>query len=371
MAFPPTPTLAQAACPTIPTWSAFYDLSSGPLVSPTFSQGETSNLRSKLNEGHARIDANARYGGGGWGVIPGPAGTGCNLSAGSGLSLNIAAGEVFIDGNRTVNAHAVTLTDNISRIYLWCSQAGAITQVNNSLTPPAGAQVFCGSAVTSGGAITSVDFSGVVYLVGGGAGIHRFTTDTTTPGDTPPSTMTFQHHGTGISWIWTGATYKPFSAASSANPLALAATTTVGTSQAWSRADHRHPRDIVSIPVRLATATWTNMPASATAFLGLSIRTPYDTTQFSEARLIVEVSTAGAATPAKLRAFYSTTSGGAAVALDGGSGPSVNIDSTGYKESAWATLAAGAKGSIFVQISGIDGDGSADPVFESVVVQFR
>jgi hypothetical protein len=214
MAYPPTPTLAVAAVPTIPTWASFHDpVAGGTLVSPSISQGETTQARAKVNEIATRGDLIGRYGGGGYGVIPGSAGTGCNLSAGAGLSLNIAAGHILVDGVRPIAAQAVVLTDAIARIWIWASQAGAIVQVNNSLTPPAGAHVLLGSAVTSAGSITSVDFSGVVFLVGGA--FHRWNTDTAAPGDNPGRTLNFYQHGAADTWYWNGTSYEHFSSGSS------------------------------------------------------------------------------------------------------------------------------------------------------------
>src|SRR6185295_2476877 len=100
-------------------------------------------------------------------------------------------------------ATSVVLTDNITRVRLFLSQSGAVVQTNNSLTPPAGAHIFLGSAVTAAGAITSVDFSGVVYL---NTMAHRWTTDAS-PGDTPPANLSFIHHSLTDLWLWDGAAY--------------------------------------------------------------------------------------------------------------------------------------------------------------------
>ncbi len=213
MAFPPIPGLSVANSPTIPTWSTFHaPTTGGPLTSPDWTTGDLVTA-TRLDEMGARDDLTSRYGGGGTGVIPGPAGTGLNLSAGAGLSLNIAAGHALMNGVVAYAGAAVTLTDNIARVYLWLSQAGAIVQVNNSLTPPAGAHVFLGSAVTSAGAITSVDFSGVVYAVGGA--FHRYTTDAVVPVDNPGRTLNFYQHGAADTWYWNGAVYEHVSSGSS------------------------------------------------------------------------------------------------------------------------------------------------------------
>jgi hypothetical protein len=88
-----------------------------------------------------------------------------------------------------------------------------------------------------------------------------------------------------------------------------------------------------------------------------------------EARLIVNVETAGAAT-AKLRVQYSIDQSSWSY-LDGSAGPSVDINTTGLKVSSWVSIAAGAKGDRFLRLVGLDGNDTADPAFGLVLVQFK
>ena len=128
-----------------------------------------------------------------------------------------------------------------------------------------------------------------------------------------------------------------------------------------------------AIPLLLpgAAAAWAAMPAALTEFGGLDIhRAAADLTGATQARLVVNVSTAGAATPAKLRVEYSTDLA-AWVYLDGISGPSADISTTGLKVSAWAALAAAAVADVYLRLVGIDGDGAASPAFGSVMLQVR
>ena len=86
MAFPPTPTLAISSCPAVQAYTGVHDpATDGTLVSPSYSTGETLDADG-LNERAARTDLTGRLGGGAWGVVPGNAGTGLNLSAGAGLT---------------------------------------------------------------------------------------------------------------------------------------------------------------------------------------------------------------------------------------------------------------------------------------------
>lgn len=127
----------------------------------------------------------------------------------------------------------------------------------------------------------------------------------------------------------------------------------------------------VPILMPAAAAAWAAMPAALTELLGLTIlRAAADLTGASQARLVVNVGTAGAATPAKLRVQYSTDLAVWAY-LDGISGPSVGIDSTGLKVSAWMSLDLSAAADVYLRVVGIDGDGIASPAFGSVYVQVR
>jgi hypothetical protein len=124
------------------------------------------------------------------------------------------------------------LTD-AGRNWIWISQAGAITVVFNSLTPPAGAQALLGSALTAGGSISSTDTSGVLYLKGGM--LKRYSADTTTPADTPPAQLQFWHFGDGAFWYWNGDAYIEFSILST--PVAVNEGGTGATTAAGARAN--------------------------------------------------------------------------------------------------------------------------------------
>lgn len=199
------PTILLASqCPSPPVYSGVHAVASaGPITSSDLTAGDTI-LTTPFNANATRSDLLGRYGGGGYAVAEG-----LDISAGSGLTLNIAAGHAIMDGIVEVpsGGTTATLTNNIARVWIWLSQAGAIVQVNNSLTPPAGAHVLLGSAVTSAGAITSVDQSGVLYRTP--TGLKRTTADASTPTDTPSSKLQILHYGaSGKIWLWTGSSYS-------------------------------------------------------------------------------------------------------------------------------------------------------------------
>jgi hypothetical protein len=153
--------------------------------------------------------------------------------------------------------------------------------------------------------------------------------------------------------------------------LALTKTAAAGTSEELARVDHQHPRDHVTLCFNTGTITWTNMPAILTEFLGLTDRrAKYDLTNFTEARIIVNVEVVGAAT-AVLYPEWSTTDGGTYAALDNVTGPSASLAALGTIVSSWVSLIAGAKADVFLRISGLLGDGATDPQVGNVYVQFR
>jgi len=216
--------LTAVNCPPPVTFTGLYSLASGPLTSEAFAIGEGPGVADKLTLGAARRDIDARYGGGYYGVAKG-----LDLSAGSGLTLNIAAGHAMCDGVVPINAISVGLTDS-GRNYVWLSRAGAIVVVFASLNPPAGANVFLGSALTAGGNISSVDQSGVLYAPGGVPWTR--TADTGTPGWTAPASLQFVHHTANNVWWWDGVSYSTFMAG---DPLPVAHGGTGATTAAIAR----------------------------------------------------------------------------------------------------------------------------------------
>lgn len=119
-----------------------------------------------------------------------------------------------------------------------------------------------------------------------------------------------------------------------------------------------------------AASLWSNMPAALTEFWGRSAsRLQYDLTDATQARFMVNLDTAGV-TSAKLRVQYSTDQVSWNY-LDGGTGPSVTLDSTGLKTTNWVNITALAKADVFLRVVGLDGDGAADPSFGVVELQIR
>jgi hypothetical protein len=116
--------------------------------------------------------------------------------------------------------------------------------------------------------------------------------------------------------------------------------------------------------------TWTNQPAALTELFGATAsRLKADLTAAAQVRLVCNVVTAGGASAA-IRIQYSTDQSSWNY-LDGSSGPSVSVSSTGVKVSAWTSPAAGAKADVFIRAVGINGDNTADPSFSNILLQVK
>lgn len=170
----------------------------------TINQGQQVGLALAVNRHSTRGDLTGRWGGGAAAVA-----TGLDLAPGTGLTLNVAAGQAMIDGPVTLSASTpLALSNNQSRIFIWLTQAGVPTPVNGSMAPPATACAYLGSASTKNGVITQVDYSGRMELRGGIP--QRTTSDQGTPTDAPPAGFSFLHRGgggSGILWLWDGVRY--------------------------------------------------------------------------------------------------------------------------------------------------------------------
>lgn len=82
--------------------------------------------------------------------------SGLTLSAGTGLSANVAAGKAAIKKLVEVAASTVNGLPPSATTYLWLRDDGAFTQTS-SLTPPSGAHALLGSVTTGATSVTGVD----------------------------------------------------------------------------------------------------------------------------------------------------------------------------------------------------------------------
>jgi hypothetical protein len=126
---------------------------------------------------------------------------------------------------------------------------------------------------------------------------------------------------------------------------------------------------ITFVTADFAALTWSNQPAAVTE-AGSRFRTAFNLTNANEARMVVNVQAAGAATPAKLCAQYSTNQTSWNF-LDGVSGPCSDINATGVRTSPFVSLDVGARADVFLRLVGRDGNGVADPAFGHTAIEVR
>lgn len=125
-----------------------------------------------------------------------------------------------------------------------------------------------------------------------------------------------------------------------------------------------------------AALTWTDMPSAANFLSASAIhRTRLDLTEFTQCRIVVTMGPTAGASGAKLTVKYKATSDTttfASVSDIGTSEVNCLIDSASTcVAGSWVDLAAGAKADVFVYVGGRDGNGTTDPTFASIHVQFR
>jgi hypothetical protein len=120
----------------------------------------------------------------------------------------------------------------------------------------------------------------------------------------------------------------------------------------------------------MASGPWSNQPLALTEFGGvISWRKKVDLSDATEARLVVPVGIAGTGA-AKLYAQYSTDLASWNY-LDGGTGPSASIGTTGVKVSSWFNLPSGAKSDVYLRLVADGGDGNVDLGFGVIEIQVR
>ena len=130
---------------------------------------------------------------------------------------------------------------------------------------------------------------------------------------------------------------------------------------AWAQ-----PSTFIPLAMPVAALSWALMPAAETEFLGLTIyRVKAALTYYSEARVVVNVSTVGVA-GAKMKVQYS---------LDAAAWSDLTqtaaVDALGVAVSAWAAFAEAARADVFLRPVGLDGDGIVSPAFGSMILEVR
>lgn len=155
-----------------------------------------------FNRNAAYLDLLAQAGGGMIAIVGGFA-----ISDGGGLTADIAAGVALAGALKRFAADTVVLSNN-SDNFIWAKQDGTY-EVETTTTPPTGICCYIGCVTTAAGAVTVIDYSGVVYLYSGVS--VRETADIGQPTDTPPATWNGYTKCQFRDYTWNGLAYKEIS----------------------------------------------------------------------------------------------------------------------------------------------------------------
>ena len=172
-------------------------------------------------------------------------------------------------------------------------------------------------------------------------------------------------------WVYLLSTTLAVVGHSDTAPTALGTAAVVGTSEAFARSDHKHPRDVTTLTFSTSNTAFTNVPAALQEWGNdSSQRQQFDLTLYTQFRFksnIRVVATAGTL----LRVQYSTNGGGAWNYLDDTSEPSLAMDVQTLAVSAWGNLATNAKADVLLRVVTIGGDGATAPIVGLTTVEFR
>jgi hypothetical protein len=126
----------------------------------------------------------------------------------------------------------------------------------------------------------------------------------------------------------------------------------------------------VDISLSLDLVTFTNLAAALTEYNGQTHRrTKFDLTQFTQARVLTQVETAGNA-GAEVRVQYSTDESAWSY-LDNSAGPASDIQNTGVETDGYVTITQAARTDVFLRAVTIGGDAASDPVIGAIHLQVR
>lgn len=209
--------LPATSCPAPQVRSTLYEILADPPTPTVYTAilsgtaAGAQSLVTRLNRNSRRSELLAEYGGG---CIA--RARGLSLDVSSGLTLAIEAGHAVIGGPvGPEDDTTLALTDSQTN-RVWLSQGGTFNKVTGAsatpLAPPDSASPwwYAGLAYCSGGAITGIDGSGVMFLRGGMP--FRITGDTTAPDDEPDSSLAFYTINKGgvdaDLYLWDGSEHR-------------------------------------------------------------------------------------------------------------------------------------------------------------------
>jgi hypothetical protein len=136
----------------------------------------------------------------------------------------------------------------------------------------------------------------------------------------------------------------------------------------------RPPLHVAIIASAGSGQVWTDMPSARTEFRAEThTRLKIDLSLYKEFRLTSSYSVSGAA-GAFLSAEYSSDESSWAALESGGTAVGdLNIDPSAPARAvgAWVPLASAAMADVFIRIMGYGGNGTTDPSFRQLAIQFR
>lgn len=131
----------------------------------------------------------------------------------------------------------------------------------------------------------------------------------------------------------------------------------------------------LALTFNTASTIWTNMPAAVTILFGNAAAIQKaNLSGYTQCRLLLNKLGVAGNTNSKIVLEYATSyTQTAATYIDIGT-TEVSCATTGqntYIDSGWINLATGAKADVFITVTGINGNGTLDPVFGAITAQFR
>lgn len=128
--------------------------------------------------------------------------------------------------------------------------------------------------------------------------------------------------------------------------------------------------DVDVVSSTTVSSEWTNMPAAATEiFAGTYNRVKLDLQYATHYRLVVNQAKTGA-TNSILVLQYSTN-GTTFIDANANIDGNVRVGGTGVRVGEWTELASGAKTDVWLRLAGAKGNGTADPAWRQIRIQFK
>jgi hypothetical protein len=140
--------------------------------------------------------------------------TATSFAAVTGLNIGVISGVGTCRGQLEFAGGTITLPDNTSQVYVWlkASAWNGSTLTSGTLdkttttTPPTNDAIYLGCCTTSAGVISAIDYSGVLYNMGGVA--VRYVADRSAPVDSPTANTGFHTVTQAGTYHWNGSAYN-------------------------------------------------------------------------------------------------------------------------------------------------------------------